>query len=77
MASSSLQVFVHTLRYEAEGVISVEALDTEGNFRNFLNLETIVTSPKGESRKVLLQQTGGSKDTWVEASAEEEEALAA
>ena len=29
MASSSLQVFVHTLRYEAEGVISVELRDPD------------------------------------------------
>ncbi|MDA1275753.1 MAG: VWA domain-containing protein [Verrucomicrobia bacterium] len=41
-----------------EGVISVEALDPQGNFRNFLNLQTIVVSPKGERQTVQLQQTG-------------------
>lgn len=41
-----------------EGVISVEALDAEGNFRNFLNLQGTVVSPKGERRPVLLEQSG-------------------
>lgn len=41
-----------------EGHISVEALDAQGNFRNFLNLETVVVSPKGERVTVQLQQTG-------------------
>ena len=41
-----------------EGTISVEALDSEGNFRNFLNLETVVVSPKGERVTVQLEQTG-------------------
>ena len=30
-----------------EGHISVEAVDARGNYRNFLNLETLVVSPKG------------------------------
>jgi len=41
-----------------EGTISVEALDPNGNFRNFLNLETIIVSPKGERVTVQLEQTG-------------------
>jgi uncharacterized membrane protein len=41
-----------------EGTISVEAVDGTGNFRNFLNLETIVVSPKGERVTVPLHQTG-------------------
>ncbi len=41
-----------------EGVISVEALDAEGNYRNFLNLQAAVVSPKGERATVRLQQTG-------------------
>jgi len=41
-----------------EGVIHVEALDQEGNFRNFLNLETTVVSPKGERQRVRLTQSG-------------------
>ena len=41
-----------------EGVIHVEALDQQGNFRNFLNLETTVVSPRGERQRVRLSQTG-------------------
>jgi uncharacterized membrane protein len=41
-----------------QGSISVEALDSQGNFRNFLNLETVVVSPKGERETVRLDQTG-------------------
>ena len=41
-----------------EGVISVEALDAEGNFRNFLNLQAAVASPKGERTMVTLEQKG-------------------
>ncbi len=41
-----------------EGQISVEALDENGNFRNFLNLQAIVVSPKGERQTLQLDQTG-------------------
>ena len=41
-----------------QGVISVEALDADGNYRNFLNLQTAVVSPKGERVMVALEQTG-------------------
>lgn len=41
-----------------QGVISVEALDAEGNYRNFLTLQTAVVSPKGERVVVPLEQTG-------------------
>ena len=41
-----------------EGVINVEALDEQGNFRNFLNLQAIVANPKGERQTVRLEQTG-------------------
>jgi uncharacterized membrane protein len=41
-----------------EGVISVEALDEQGNYRNFLNLQSIVVSPKGEKQTVRLDQSG-------------------
>jgi uncharacterized membrane protein len=41
-----------------EGTISVEALDASGNFRNFLNLESLVVSPRGERVTVQLEQTG-------------------
>jgi hypothetical protein len=43
---------------KGEGHISVEALDSQGNYRNFLNLNTIVVSPKGERQNVQLEQTG-------------------
>ena len=41
-----------------EGHISVEALDPQGNFQNFLNLQTIVVSPRGDRQTVPLRQTG-------------------
>lgn len=43
---------------KGEGHLTVEALDSQGNFRNFLNLETVVVSPKGEHVTVRLEQTG-------------------
>ncbi|MCI0745762.1 MAG: VWA domain-containing protein [Verrucomicrobia subdivision 3 bacterium] len=41
-----------------EGHISVEALDPGGDYRNFLNLQTVVVSPTGERQTVRLEQTG-------------------
>lgn len=43
---------------KGEGQINLEALDAEGNYRNFLNLQTIIVSPKGERQTVRLEQTG-------------------
>ncbi|MBI3877050.1 MAG: hypothetical protein HY300_14025, partial [Verrucomicrobia bacterium] len=43
---------------KGEGIINVEALDADGNFRNFLNLRTVVVNPKGERQTVQLEQTG-------------------
>jgi uncharacterized membrane protein len=43
---------------KGEGLINVEALDAQGNFRNFLNLQAAVVSPKGERQTVRLEQTG-------------------
>ena len=43
---------------KGDGVINVEALDEQGNFRNFLNLHAVVASPKGERQTVRLEQTG-------------------
>jgi len=40
------------------GVITVEALDEQGNYRNFLDLQTTVVGPKGERQTVRLEQTG-------------------
>ncbi len=41
-----------------EGHISVEAIDAKGNYRNFLNLDILVVSPKGRQQIVRLEQTG-------------------
>jgi uncharacterized membrane protein len=41
-----------------DGLINVEALDEQGNFRNFLNLQAVVASPKGQRQTVRLEQTG-------------------
>ena len=43
---------------KGEGQVSVEALDAQGNYRNFLNLQAAVISPKGERQTVRLEQTG-------------------
>jgi uncharacterized membrane protein len=43
---------------KGEGHLSVEALDSKGNYRNFLNLQAKVVSPKGEAQTVRLEQTG-------------------
>ncbi len=43
---------------KGEGLINVEAMDDQGNFRNFLNLQAVVASPKGERQTVRLEQTG-------------------
>src|SRR5207247_10103122 len=43
---------------KGEGHISVEALDEKGDYRNFLNLQTVVVSPKGERQTVRLEQSG-------------------
>lgn len=39
------------------GSLSVEALDMEGQFRNFLDLRAKVVSPTGESQDIRLEQT--------------------
>jgi uncharacterized membrane protein len=43
---------------KGEGLINVEAVDDQGNYRNFLNLQAVVASPKGERQTVRLEQTG-------------------
>ena len=43
---------------KGEGHITVEAVDDQGNYRNFLNLNTVIVSPKGERQIVRLEQTG-------------------
>jgi secreted protein with Ig-like and vWFA domain len=41
-----------------DGLISVEALNEKGDYRNFLNLKAIVVSPKGERSEVPVRQSG-------------------
>jgi hypothetical protein len=43
---------------KGEGVIGVEAVDAQGNFRNFLNLQAVVVSPKGDRQAIRLEQKG-------------------
>lgn len=43
---------------KGEGHVSVEAIDPDGHFRNFLNLQLLVVSPKGEKQVLALEQTG-------------------
>jgi hypothetical protein len=40
------------------GALSIDAADELGNFRNFLNLQAVVVSPKGERQTVRIEQTG-------------------
>ena len=46
---------------KGEGQLAVEAVDQQGNYRNFLNLQAVVVSPKGERRTVRLEQTGAGR----------------
>ena len=43
---------------KGEGRITVEAVDKQGNYRNFLNLQTTIVSPKGDRQSVRLEQAG-------------------
>jgi len=43
---------------KGEGLISVDALDADGNYRNFLQMAATVVSPKGDRQSVSLRQTG-------------------
>jgi uncharacterized membrane protein len=43
---------------KGEGLIDVESVDEQGNYRNFLNLQAAVVGPKGERQTVRLEQTG-------------------
>jgi Mg-chelatase subunit ChlD len=46
---------------QGDGVINVEAVDAEGNYRNFLSLEAAVISPSGEKQTVRLEQSGAGR----------------
>ncbi len=41
-----------------EGLLTVEAIAKDGSYRNFLNLQAVVVSPKGQRQVVRLEQTG-------------------
>lgn len=43
---------------KGDGLINVEALDDKGDYRNFLNLQAIVVSPKGDRTTVPVRQNG-------------------
>jgi uncharacterized membrane protein len=43
---------------KGQGEIMTDALDEQGNYRNFLDLDGVVVSPKGEKFNVHLEQTG-------------------
>jgi hypothetical protein len=46
---------------QGKGIIQVEAVDAEGNYRNFLTLEAAVISPTGEKQTVRLEQSGAGR----------------
>jgi uncharacterized membrane protein len=56
VSSSNLQVTTE-LR-GGKGIVTVDALDTEGNFRNFLEFDTTVLSPGLEPQTVRVRQIG-------------------
>jgi hypothetical protein len=39
-------------------MLNVDVADAQGNYRNFLNLQAIVVSPKGDRQTVHIEQTG-------------------
>lgn len=43
---------------KGEGVLSVEAVAPDGNYRNFLNLQAVVVGPSGDRQTVPLVQRG-------------------
>jgi uncharacterized membrane protein len=46
---------------KGEGLVTLEAVDEQGNYRNFLNLQAVVVSPKGERQTVRLEQNGAGR----------------
>jgi uncharacterized membrane protein len=56
VSSSNLQV--NTELRGGKGIITVDALDYDGNFRNFLEFETTVLSPTLEPQTVKVRQIG-------------------
>ncbi|MBT3914140.1 MAG: VWA domain-containing protein, partial [Verrucomicrobia bacterium] len=46
---------------QGSGIISVEAMDADGNYRNFLDLQAVIVGPKGERQLVPLKQTAAGR----------------
>lgn len=46
---------------KGEGLLTLEAVDEQGNYRNFLNLQAVVISPKGERQTIRLEQNGAGR----------------
>ncbi|MBO93778.1 MAG: hypothetical protein CMI32_02620 [Opitutales bacterium] len=46
---------------QGSGIISVEAMDAGGNYRNFLDLQAVVVGPKGERKLVSLKQSAAGR----------------
>jgi hypothetical protein len=46
---------------QGSGIISVEAMDADGSYRNFLDLKAVVVGPKGERQLVPLKQTAAGR----------------
>ncbi|MBT3841896.1 MAG: VWA domain-containing protein [Verrucomicrobia bacterium] len=46
---------------QGSGIISVEAMDADGNYRNFLDLQAVIVGPKGERQFVPLKQTAAGR----------------
>ena len=44
-----------------QGIVNVEAIDTNGNFRNFLELQAVIINPKSERELVKLNQTAAGR----------------
>jgi Ca-activated chloride channel homolog len=43
---------------KGDGLLTIDAADEQGNYRNFLNLQVVAVSPKGQRVTVRAQQTG-------------------
>lgn len=41
-----------------EGIVSIDAVDARGNYRNFLNLQVSLVDPKGDRQTLHLEQNG-------------------
>ena len=41
-----------------EGLVSLDAVDAQGNYRNFLNLQASLVDPKGDRQTLRLEQNG-------------------